>query len=306
MRILVLGAAAGGWFPQWNCNCSTCRQAWQGDAQARPRTQSSLAVSADGARWVLLNASPDLRQQILQNRALWPAQPGRHSPIAAVVLTNADVDHVAGLLSLRERQAFSLYADARVHATLRANTIFNVLSELVVRRELARETSVDVLDGAGMPLGVRITAFAVPGKVALYLEEETAGPGFGTQDGDTVGLEIAAGGKRFFYLPACAALPQTLADRLRGAELVFFDGTLWRDDEMATHNVGAKTGQRMGHMSLSGPHGTLAAFESLGVQRKVLIHINNTNPVLLTHAPERRDVTAAGWDVAEDGMEIEL
>lgn len=304
MRILVLGAAAGGGYPQWNCNCSTCRQAWQGDAGARTRTQSSLAVSADGAHWVLLNASPDLRQQILQNRALWPAQPGRHSPIAAVVLTNADVDHVAGLLSLRERQAFSLYADPRVHATLRANTIFNVLSELVVRRELAREMPVDVLDGDGAPLGVRVTAFAVPGKIALYLEEEKAG--FGTQDGDTIGLEIAAGAKRFFYLPACAALPPALAERLRGAELVFFDGTLWRDDEMAAHNVGAKTGQRMGHMSLSGAYGTLAAFESLRVRRKVLIHINNTNPVLLAHSPERREVTAAGWDVAEDGLEIEL
>jgi pyrroloquinoline quinone biosynthesis protein B len=306
MRILVLGAAAGGGYPQWNCNCSTCRQAWQGDAQARPRTQSSLAVSADGARWVLLNASPDLRQQILQNRALWPAQPGRHSPIASVVLTNADVDHVAGLLSLRERQSFSLYADPRVHATLRANAIFNVLSDLVARRDLAIERPVDVLDGAGAPLGLRITAFAVPGKVALYLEDEKAGLHFGTQEGDTIGLEVAADAKRFFYLPACAALPQALADRLRNAELVFFDGTLWRDDEMATHNVGAKTGQRMGHMSLSGDNGTLAAFAALGVRRKVLVHINNTNPVLLAQSPEHREVRAAGWDVAEDGMEIVL
>lgn len=308
MRILVLGAAAGGGYPQWNCNCSTCRRAWQGDPEAPSRTQSSLAVSADGERWVLLNASPDLRQQILANKPLWPRHAGRDSPIAAVVVTNADVDHVAGLLSLRERQAFALYANPRVHATLRASTIFDVLSQaLVARRDLPTDTSTELADGAGQKLGLRVIAFPVPGKVALYLEDLQAGPGLGTQEGDTIGLEIAAtDGTTFFYLPACASMPPELAARLRGAGLVLFDGTLWHDAEMVAANLGAKTGQRMGHMSIAGEGGTLATFAALQVRRKVFIHVNNTNPILLSRSPERRKVEEAGWEVAEDGMEIVL
>lgn len=307
MKILVLGSAAGGGFPQWNCNCGNCRRARSGDRAAKPRTQSSLAVSPDGERWVLLNASPDLAQQMRENPALHPQGHGRHSPIAAVMLTNGDVDHVAGLLTLRESHRFAVYATARVQQVLRANSIFNVLgAETVARRELALDAPCAVEDGAGRSLGLRVTAFAVPGKVALYLEDAAAGPGFGTQVEDTVGLEIAAGDRRFFYIPGCAAMPKELAARLTDAALVFFDGTLWRDDEMIAAGVGAKTGRRMGHMSIDGPSGTLAAFAPLHVRRKVFIHMNNTNPVLLGDSSERARAQAAGWEVAEDGMEIRL
>ena len=307
MKILVLGSAAGGGFPQWNCNCGTCRRARSGDRAATPRTQSSLAVSADGERWVLLNASPDLGQQIRDNPALHPRGNRRQSPIAAVVVTNGDVDHVAGLLTLRESQRLAVYATARVQQVLRSNSIFNVLgADPVARRELSLGTRCDIRDRDEQPLDLRVTPFAVPGKVALYLEDAAAGPGFGTQVEDTIGLEVAAGDRRFFYIPGCAAMPKELAARLRGADLVFFDGTLWRDDEMITAGVGSKTGQRMGHMSIDGAEGTMAAFAPLGVRRKIFIHLNNTNPVLLADAPERARAREAGWEVAEDGMEIRL
>jgi pyrroloquinoline quinone biosynthesis protein B len=314
LRILVLGSAAGGGFPQWNCACANCRRARSGDPAATPRTQSSIAVTADNERWVLFNASPDLPGQVRAQAELQPFPShlangaARHSPIAAVVLSNGDIDHVAGLLSLRESQKFTLYASQRVLGVLQSNTVFNALNaDLVPRRELPLNQAVNLQDAGGMPLGLTVRAFAVPGKVALYLEDESAGPDFGTRPGDTVGLEVSDGrGSRFIYLPGCAAVPADLAGRLRGAELVFFDGTLWRDDEMIAAGVGAKTGKRMGHISVSGPEGSLAAFTDLDIRRKIFIHINNTNPILLSDSAERKVVEAAGWEVATDGMEAQL
>src|SRR5438132_294394 len=198
LTALVLGSAAGGGFPQWNCRCPTCRLAWAGDARVRPRTQASLAVSADGENWFLINASPDLPQQIRQSKVLHPRSGTRGSPIKAVVLTGAEIDQVAGLLSLREREPFMV-----------------------------------------------------------------------------------------------CATPVTLAD------LVFFDGTLFRDDEMITSGTGAKTGRRMGHMPIDGEDGSLAALEGLA-GRRVYVHINNTNPILIDGSPERVHIERKGWEVAED------
>jgi pyrroloquinoline quinone biosynthesis protein B len=300
MRLIVLGAAAGGGFPQWNSACPVGRRAWQRDPAAAWRTQCSVALSADGERWTLLNASPDLRQQILATPALHPRQGPRHSPIAAVVLTNGDVDHLAGLLNLRESQPFALYATGAILAVLARNPIFNVLHpEFVRSRRLTLEQPVQ-LDG-----GPVIVPFAVPGKVPLYLEGDALEIGAETED--VIGLELRAQqSERAVFIPGCAHLTPALADRVRGAALVLFDGTLWTDDEMIRSETGVKTGARMGHMSVSGPEGTLAAFASLDVRRKVLIHINNTNPILLDDSAERAVVEAAGWEVAYDGMEIEL
>ncbi len=309
MRVLVLGSAAGGGFPQWNCNCRVCRAARDGDGRALARTQSSLAVSADGERWVLLNASPDLRQQITDNRPLHPKTEARHSPIAAVVLTNADVDHIAGLLTLRESQPFVLYASGRVHDALDANPIFRILNPQFVRREaLPLGQPLALQDSDGEEIGLTVEPFAVPGKIALYLEDPDAGDNFGTREGDTIGLCVSqpAAGKRFFYIPGCAALDAPLAERLAGAPLVFFDGTLFENREMVTGGLGHKTGARMGHLNVSGPDGSMAAFEGLGVGRRIYIHINNSNPVLLEDSPERAAVEAAGWEVAYDGQEIVL
>lgn len=309
MRIIVLGSAAGGGSPQWNCNCATCRRVREGAPGTRVRTQSSLAVSGDGVRWVLLNASPDIRQQILATPRLHPREGVRHSPIAAVVLTNADVDHVAGLLTLRERQPFALHASDRVHAALDANPIFRVVDpEVAPRRPLPLGVPVKLAAADGAPLGLTVEAFAVPGKVALYLEDQKAGADFGTREGDTIGLFLRepASGACAYYIPGCAAVDEALARRLTAAPLVLFDGTLFTDDEMVAAGLGVKTGRRMGHISVSGPDGSLAAFAPLRVRRRIFVHINNTNPILIDGTPERRAVEDAGWEVAHDGMEIEV
>jgi len=304
MNITVLGSAAGGGFPQVNCACPNCADCRAGRRGLEPRTQSSLAVSRDGSGWVLLNASPDLRQQIAATPALAPHVGGgaRSSPIKAVVLTNGDVDHVAGLLSLREGVRFDLHASQRVLAALADNSIFNVLdSDRVPRVELPHDGAVEVADG------LTVEAFVVPGKVALYLESE-ADSAFGTRDGDTIGLKVAepASGATFYYIPGCAAVDTALASRLRGAPLVLFDGTLYADDEMIAQGLSEKTGKRMGHISMAGPQGSLAAFAALGVTRRVYVHLNNSNPVLRDDSPERAEVGRAGWEVAFDGMEIAL
>ncbi|WP_338665573.1 pyrroloquinoline quinone biosynthesis protein PqqB [Pararoseomonas sp. SCSIO 73927] len=307
LKLIVLGAAAGGGFPQWNSAGPGCLRARAGDPAARPRTQCALAVSADGERWVLINAAPELTAQIAATPALHP-RPARgavrHSPLAAAVLTGGEVDTVAGLLSLRERHPFALYATASTHAVLAANPIFGALNPAIVpRRELPLGMPLALRDAEGGPLGLLVEAYPVPGKVPLYQESrDEAEPG---EPGTTIGLAIRAeGGEAVHFIPGCAAMTDALRDRLRGAATVLFDGTLWRDDEMILAGAGPKTGARMGHMSVSGERGTLAAFEGLGVRRRIFVHLNNTNPVLLEDSPERARVAAAGWEVAEDGMEI--
>lgn len=306
MEVAVLGSAAGGGFPQWNCNAPTSRRAREGAARAKWRTQASVAVSADGASWVMLNASPDARQQLLQTRCLWPQEAPRHSPVRAVVLTSAEIDHVAGLLSMRESQPFVLWGTERVLGLLKENPIFNALNPAFVeRRAFALDRRIDIA-GRNGPLGLAMTAFAVPGKVPLFLESRDPTNLSGVAE-DTIGLEITAGGKSFHYVPGCARMTPELAARLRGSDLVFFDGTLWTDDELVRLGISEKTGQRMGHMSINGGAvGTLSVFDTLDVRRKVFIHINTTNPVLDEDSPEHAEARAHGWEVAEDGMRISL
>jgi len=306
VRVLVLGAAAGGGFPQWNAGSAACMRARRGDPAARPATQASIALSADGERWVVVNASPDLRQQIEANPPLWPRRGPRHSPIAAVVVTNGDVDAVAGLLHLREGTPFALYASPRTLAVLDRNPIFEVLDRrLVPRRPLPFEEPFRLRDAAGEELGLEAVAFPVPGKPPLYLEGEY-GERLVTdaEEGDVVGVEFRARGYRVVYVGNVARIDDSLRARLAGAEVVFVDATLWRDDEMIRAGVGAKTGRRMGHVSVSGPDGVLARLADLPIGRRILIHVNNTNPILLADSPERREVEAAGFEVAHDGMEI--
>jgi pyrroloquinoline quinone biosynthesis protein B len=303
MLIKVLGSAAGGGLPQINCSCRNCSDARSGSEALHARTQSSVAVSRDGESWTLLNASPDLRQQIQATPELWPRPAGglRSSPIGSIVLTNADVDHVAGLLSLREGVAFTLYGSANVLAALAANPIYAVLDPLhVTQVPLALEREV------AMPGGLMLQAFPVPGKVALYLE--TPAPDFGTRVGDTLGLKISDpdSSAAFFYIPGCAAVDKALAARLNGSPLVLFDGTLYTDDEMIEQGLSSKTGQRMGHLAMSGPTGAIAAFAALQIGRRIFVHMNNSNPALRADSAERATVEAAGWEIAWDGMEIEL
>jgi len=296
LAAIVLGAAAGGGFPQWNCRCAVCRLAWAGDGRVKPRTQASLAVSADREHWILLNASPDLRAQIQATPALQPRAAPRGSPIAAVVLTGAEVDQIAGLLTLREGQSFALYATAETLAALDANPVFGVLAAGAVARKIVAPGEPFALPG-----GLEAELFPVPGKIALYLESDDAA--FATASGVNVGIELRCGAKRLVYVPGAAGVTAAVLDRLAGADVVLFDGTLFTDDEMILGDTGTKTGRRMGHMPVDGADGTLASLRHLKA-RRILTHINNTNPILIEGSAERRKAEAAGFEVAEDGMEI--
>jgi pyrroloquinoline quinone biosynthesis protein B len=313
LKIKILGSAAGGGFPQWNCNARLSRAVREGRAGFLARTQSSITVSSDERNWAIFNTSPDLRQQIAAAPMLQPRGDGplRHSPIEAVVLTNADVDHIAGLINLREREPFTLYATDRVLATLAANSIFNVLDPAVVPRRALPFNRPMELEGPEGALGIVIEAFPVPGKVALFLEDAgQTEANFGTVEGDTIGLRIAAAGagqgRACYYIPGCARVDGALLDRVQGAGCLLFDGTVYTDTEMQDAGVGAKTGARMGHMAISGPDGSLAAFAHLHVRRKIYVHINTTNPILEPGSEAERAINAAGWEVGFDGMEIEL
>lgn len=306
LRAIVLGAAAGGGLPQWNCACPVCAAVRSGQAGA-PQTQSSIVVSADGERWVLINASPDIRQQFAATPALHP-RAVRHSPLSAVLVTNADVDHVAGLLSLREAQPFALYATRRVHSVLDANAIFNVVNrEHVPRRPVQLNESMPILDAAGEPTGICIETFTVPGKVALWLEDPNA-ERFGSVAEDTIGVAIRAEGSeaRLFYLPGCADVPDSLKARFKPTDTVLFDGTTYTEHEMAEAGVGQKSASRMGHLVMSGPQGTMARLADVPLARRLFIHINNTNPVWLPDSEARREIARQGWDLAFDGMELTL
>ena len=299
LRVIVLGAGAGGGFPQWNSAGAGCLRARAGDPAALPRTQGSIAASADGERWLVVNASPDLRQQIAATPALHP-RPGslRNSPIAAVLLTGAEVDAVAGLLHLRERQAFTLLAAAPTLAVLDGNPIFGALNpDFVQRRPITPGETCEAM-------GIRITPYVVPGKVPLFAEG-AGDPGV-AEDGQAIGVALSAGGGMLHYIPGCAMMTDALRARLSGAACVMFDGTLFDDDEMIRLGAGPKTGRRMGHMPMTGPGSTLDAFATIPVARRIFVHINNTNPALLSDSPERALLGAAGWEVAEDGMEIRL
>ncbi|MFL6815022.1 MAG: pyrroloquinoline quinone biosynthesis protein PqqB [Bradyrhizobium sp.] len=314
LRVVVLGAAAGGGVPQWNCGCPVCRTARTEHPELQS-TQASIAISADGEHWFLINASPDLRQQLTATPQLHPvAGKLRHSPISGVILTNGEIDAVAGLLSMREGWPFNIYAHPRVLSILKDNSIFNVLSEKNVRRrpiELDRAFEPALPDGS--PSGIEVEPFAVPGKAAWYLEGKPH-PGAGSQNrgsdgaGDTLGLRIAdkTTGKYFYFLAACAGVTDDLKARIAGAPLIFFDGTVWRDDELIAAGLGNKTGQSMGHIAMSGETGAIGSLAGLDIARKIFLHINNSNPALLHDSAEREIAERAGWQIPADGTEITL
>ena len=295
-RTCILGATAGGGLPQWNCGCTNCELARSGEIPSQ--SQSSVACSINGSEWAILNASPDIRDQMARAASLHPTDL-RISPLKSVLLTNGDIDHVAGLLTLREQQQFILFATQDIHNVLAANPIFAALKpDLVIRRTIALGVPFQLVTG------LTATLFSVPGKVPLYLEGEVVQTDL--EGEQTVGVHLQGAGRDVYYIPGCAAFKPDLKARLEGADMVMFDGTLWRDDEMVTTGLSQKTGQRMGHMSMSGPEGSIAAFDGMDIRRKVFVHMNNTNPVLRPTSAEKAKAEAAGWTIAQDGMEIDL
>ena len=293
MRFLVLGAAAGGGLPQWNCGCQNCMDARSG--RIASASQSSLAVTLNGSDWAVLNASPDIRAQMQRCPQMHP-RALRDTPLASVLVTNGDIDHIAGLLSLREQTPFSLFGTSEILEVLAENRVFDAVSAAKVERKtLTIGADFDLLSG----LQARI--FPVPGKVPLFMEDETVKTDLVGEN--TVGVRLSDGEAVAYYIPGCADVTPDLLAILQDADQIFFDGTLWDDDEMIRSGTGVKTGKRMGHISISGGEGSMAKLEGLSAN-KTFIHINNTNPVWQPNSPERAFVDAAGWTIAADGMEI--
>jgi pyrroloquinoline quinone biosynthesis protein B len=306
VKLRILGSAAGGGFPQWNCGCGNCRAARAQNSATRPRLEESVALSADGEHWFLLQASPEVRRQIESFPALWPKAP-RHTPIAGILLTNGDLDHCLGLLCLRESQPLVVHATEEVRQGFaEGNAVYRTLERFpghLTWRRLELGVEQPLLLGTGEPSGLHVTALAAPGKRPLHLE--TTGP---ASPGDNVGLLIrdARTGGRLAYFSALAALAPSVRQALAAADCVFVDGTFWSDDELIREGLGERRGRQMAHLPVGGSDGSLEFLRGLAVRRKLLIHLNNTNPLLRSDSPERAAVTAAQVEVAEDGQEIEL
>jgi pyrroloquinoline quinone biosynthesis protein B len=292
----VLGSAAGGGSPQWNCGCPVCAAVRSGAGPAR--TQSSVAVSADGRRWFLINASPDVRTQIEAFPGLHPYD-DRTTPLDAVLLTDAELDHTLGLLLLREARAgLSLYATPAVHKTLCDGS--------GLLRTLERYCPVEwraVVLGADLPLadGLSCRPFDVP-----TTKRNRFGPD--VDQGRVVGYRLTdeRSGGTLVYLPGVQALTPALRAEIQGCQCLLIDGTCWRDDELVRLGLAGKTSREMGHLPIDGPDGSLAQLRSLGAGRTIFVHMNNTNPILLEDAPERRIVEDSGMEVAMDGLEVEV
>jgi pyrroloquinoline quinone biosynthesis protein B len=306
MKIKVLGSSAGGGFPQWNCNCHNCSGVRNQTIVAEPRTQSSLAVSVDGVAWLLINASPDILAQLAANPELQPARHARDTGIAGVLLMDAQIDHVTGLLMLREHNApLPIYATEPVWQDLSSG--FPVASILAHYCGVERHTI--ALDDAPLEVpalpGVRIEALPLSSKAPPYSPHRNA-----PVRGDNIGLLITAldSGKRAFYAPGLGVLEPHVRDAMRRADLLLVDGTTWTNDEMIRLGLSKKTAADMGHLAQSGPGGMIEVLDALDrpAARKVLIHINNTNPILVEDGPERRVLAQHGIEVARDGMLFEL
>jgi len=308
MQILILGSAAGGGFPQWNCACPNCQRLRSGTFPGKCRTQTQVAVSNDGKVWFLLNASPDLRLQIEATPALHPRDGTRSSPIAGVVLTGADIDQVAGLLSLRELQRFRVYCTPSVGRIVRDhNSMFTMLNRISVQAEWTNVpiqgsfplTTVDSQDS-----GLCCEAFSLTTRYPTYVGSKAAELA-GEQA--SLGLKISAlSGGKLAYLPTVGKVDDALLQHLDDADLVLFDGTFWSDDELIKIQGSGATAREMGHIAVGGTNGTLNQLADLKHPRKVFIHVNNTNPMLDESSPEHAQVRAAGWEIAEDGWQFKL
>ncbi|WP_456281378.1 pyrroloquinoline quinone biosynthesis protein PqqB [Cupriavidus sp. JZ107] len=300
----VLGSAAGGGFPQWNCNCTNCDGVRRGAVSAMPRTQSSIALTENGLDWLLVNASPDILAQIRATPALQRARQRRDTGIASVLLMDAQIDHVTGLLMLREHgRRLPLYATAPVLADLSdALPLSRVLSHYC-----GLEPHPLPLDGKPLRIAplqrATITPVPLDSKAPPYSPNRQA-----PQRGDNIGLRVVdtATGRRVFYAPGLGHVTAELMEELRGADIVLVDGTFWTDDEMLRQGLSNKTAAEMGHLALSGAGGMVEVLDALPASRKILIHINNTNPILDERSPQRRHLSARGIEVAWDGMEIAL
>lgn len=308
MRVEILGSAAGGGFPQWNCNCRNCHAVRAGTFPGKARTQTQVAVSKSSDSWTLLNASPDLRLQIEASAVLHPREKQRHSPISGVLLSGADVDQVAGLLSLREFQPLSVYCTPAVECILRKdNSIFKVLNRVpsqVSWNVTPVGESFSLMNGRGEDSGICASLFSIGGHCPDYVSAELANSL--RPEECQAGVILQSPGVKVVYMPTVPAIDDSLLERLESADLVLFDGTFWSDDELRRVKGSGPTAREMGHVPVSGAEGSLRLLGSVSRPRRVFLHINNTNPMLDESGPEYRQVREAGWEIAEDGMSLEL
>ena len=304
MRVKVLGSAAGGGFPQWNCGCSNCRRLRLGTLHAKARSQAQLAVSADGERWFLLGASPDLRYQIEACPELQPRNPGRNSPISGVLLTCADLDHGLGLLLLREWQRLSIYSTATVRrALLEGNTVFRLLERMpgqIGWTDVQPGMAFELTTPDGVRAGILARLLKLSGSLPAYAPE-------GNADEAVTGLILQSpSGKRLAYCPGLPGVDEALLAELSGCDTILVDGTFWTDDELVRVEGFGRLAREIGHMPVSGSDGSQVRLSGLPVARKIYIHVNNTNPMLDEDSQEYRQVREAGWEIAFDGMDLEL
>jgi pyrroloquinoline quinone biosynthesis protein B len=309
MQVKILGSAAGGGFPQWNCACSNCAHLRAGNFHGSARTQAQLAVRDSDKPWCLINASPDLRAQILSDPDLAPQSAPRHSPIAAVVLTGADVDQVIGLLHLREFHPFQIYSTPAVENILRGeNSLFNALQQTQPQAEwksIAPGAPMRIVAADGAALNLTVTATSIATKAPGYSERR---PVTGAPVDDTViGLQVASpSGAKLFCAPALPRLEESWLAEWNQCDAILIDGTFWSDDELVRTRGGGKFARGMGHLPISGPGGTLERLAKITRPRKIYTHINNTNPILDEDSAEHRAVREAGWEIAYDGMVVDL
>ncbi|HTS89735.1 MAG TPA: pyrroloquinoline quinone biosynthesis protein PqqB [Gemmatimonadales bacterium] len=302
MQVVLLGTAAGGGFPQWNCWCPPCRIARTDPKRAHPRTQSSAAVSADGSRWFLLNASPDVRDQLNRLPATTPAG-FRQSPVEGIVPTDAELDHTLGIALLREGRSLQLYATHAVLEVLEQDSRILPVTFAFARvrsTELPLDAPLALRYSDGSETGLAVTAFPVPGDPPRFARRDLPG--------HTVGLwiEDAKTGGKLAFVPGCGGLDDPLLARLGRADLLLFDGTFWTDDEMITLGLSDRSARQMDHLPISGPGGSLSLLRALPARQRVYTHINNSNPMLVEDSPERRAVVEAGLMVGDDGMRFSL
>ena len=304
MRIRVLGAAAGGGFPQWNCNCPNCDGVRKGTLRARPRTQSSIAVSADRTDWVLFNASPDLAAQFRAFPGLQPARAIRDTAVRAIVLIDAQIDHTTGLLMLREGAPLEIHCTDMVREDLTSgNPLFRILDHYCGVRWHPIPADADSTFAVSGAEGLSFTAVPLKSKAPPYSPHRD-----NPHKGDNIGVRVTdrASGKALFYAPGVGEIEPHLAPFLAAADCLLIDGTFWTEDELVRLGISAKRARDMGHLPQSGPGGMIDVLKPLRAGRKILTHINNTNPILNEDSAERRVLDAAGIEVAYDGMEIEL
>ncbi|WP_409525497.1 pyrroloquinoline quinone biosynthesis protein PqqB [Nitrincola sp. MINF-07-Sa-05] len=306
MQIQILGSAAGGGFPQWNCNCDNCSGVRKGLINAHPRTQSSIAVSGDGKQWILFNASPDIRAQLESFPPLQPSRGKRDTGIAAIVLMDSQIDHTTGLLMLREGCPHQVWCTTQVHDDLTSGfPVFNMLSHWN-----------GGLEHHAIPTDAPVNRFTIPAAPTLEffaVALQSSAPPYSPHRhdphaGDNIGILIrdTPSGRSLFYAPGLGQQDKALVEVMSSADCLLVDGTLWREDELLISGVGDKLGVHMGHLPQSGPNGMMALLDGFPKARKILIHINNTNPILREDSAERAELTRHGIEVSHDGMSLVL